>query len=196
MEFLEPMLDGVGWFFGLPAVNQVLGAMIAAGFGLGAFFFQSSHRERAEKRRIARAILQEMLQTANFLLAVTTTLVEARDGSEGLRSHELNKLLPFERKIFSMLGGAIGTLSDQAAANAVAFDGTMQALERDIKEYIGLLFDVAALAPEDCGRLADRVNGALDLLSNNIAGVLDDAYGSANRIPESTRKMIVAVQSN
>ena len=196
MECLEPGLDGIGWFFCLPAVNQVLGAMIAAGLGLVAFFFQSSHRDRTEKRRIARAILQEMLQTANFLLAVITTLVEARDGSNGLRSHEFIKLMPNERKIFSVLGGAIGALSDQAAANAVAFDGTLQALERDFKEYIGLLRGGTILAPEDCGRLADRVSETLDLLSNNIASVVENAYGSANRIPESTRKMIERVQSS
>ena len=196
MEFLEPMLDGIGWFFGLPPVNQVLGALIAAGFGLGAFFLQSSHRERTEKRRIARAMLQEMLQTANFLLAVTPILVKARNGSQGLRRHGLIKLLPNERKIFSVLGGAVGVLSDQAAANVVAFDGTLQALERDFRQYIGLLDDTTYLGPGDCGRLADRVSEALDLLSNNIAGVVDDAYGSANRIPESTRKMIMQIQSS
>lgn len=196
MEFLQPILDGIGYFFSSPPVNQILGALIAAGFGLGAFYVQTTHREKAERRRVARAILHEMLQTANFLLASMETLNKARHGTRGMLSHELTMLLPNERKIYSVIGGEIGVLSDQAGANAVAYDGTLQALERDFAQKIGLLDEMMYLGAADCGWLADRVSGAVDLLSVNISEMVNDAYGSRDQMTESTRKMIQNIQSS
>ena len=63
MEYWNNILAGISWFFSLPPVNQILGAFIAAIFGLAAFFLQNNHREKTEKRRIARALLQEMILT-------------------------------------------------------------------------------------------------------------------------------------
>jgi len=196
MEFMNPILDGLGWFFGLPPVNQAIGAMIAAAFGLGAFFVQNSHRERIERRRVARALLQEMLQSVNYLESAHSFLDEKAVTDSGVSGSTLLLMLPPERKIFAMLGGEVGVLSDQAAANAVAFDGTLQAIEREFQNKIRLLDAHTILSGEDCHSLALRVSETLDLLSSNLTSVVGDAYGSTNQIPESTRKRIQRIQSS
>ena len=196
MEFMNPILDGLGWFFGLPPVNQAIGAMIAAAFGLGAFFVQNSHRERTERRRIARGLLQEMLQAVNHLESAYSFLDEKAVTDSDIEGSTLLLMLPPERKIYAMLGGDVGVLSDQAAANAVAFDGTLQALEREFQNKIRLLEPNVVLAGESCQILAERVSATLDLLSSNLTSVVDDAYDSTNQIPESTRKTIQRIQSS
>ncbi len=196
MESIQPVLDGLAWFFGLPAVNQVLGAFLAGSFGLGAFYVQTSHRERAERTRVARALLQEMLQVSTLLLESHATLNQARHDKSGLLGPDIMRSLPNDRKIYSMIGGEIGVLSDQAIAHVVAFDGTVQALERDFTKITDTLEEYDHLNFEECGRLADKVSDVLDHHSVYISSLVGDAYARDIQMPESTRKMIKRVQSS
>ena len=196
MENIQPVLDGLAWFFSLPAVNQVLGAFLAASFGLGAFYFQTSHRERTERRRVSRAILQEMLLVSTLLLESHATLNKARHDMRGLLGPDIMRLMPNDRKIYSMIGGEIGVLSDQAIAHVVAFDGTVQALEREFIQITDTLEEYVYLDFEDCGRLADKVSEVLDCHSVYISSLVDDAYARNTQMPESTRKMVRLIQSS
>lgn len=195
MEFLKSVLDGIGWFFSLQPVNVALGGFFAAGFGLWAFFIQTSHREKREKRRIARALLQEMLHAFNFLQDSYMALKELHDQGRNSTVSDLLNMVPSERKIFAMLGGEVGALSDIAAADAVDFDSSLQALERDFQAVAGPFHGHSQVGADVAGDLADKVSATLDNLSVNLNSIIKDAYGGET-IPESTRKMIQGIQSS
>ena len=103
--------------------------------------------------------------------------------------------LASERKIFAMLGGEVGALSDIAAADAVDFDSSLQALERDFQAVAGIVHGLSTCGADVAGDLADKVSATLDDLSVNLNSIINDAYGG-EPIPESTRKMIQEIQSS
>lgn len=195
MEFFNSIPDGIGWFFSLQPVNVALGGFFAAGFGLWAFVIQTSHREKQEKRRIARALLQEMLHALKFLQDSHKALKELHHQGRNSTVSDLLNMVPSERKIFAMLGGEVGALSDIAAADAVDFDSSLQTLERDFQAVAGAFHGHSQVGADVAGDLAGKVSATLDDLSVNLNSIIKDAYGG-EPIPEPTWKMIQGIQSS
>ncbi len=174
-------------------LNTVIGGFLAGALGLGGFFVQDLYRQRSDKRRVAKALLHEMLHALEFLSASYDVLNALSKTSGSVKAREISHALPSERKIFATLGRDVGALSDDAAAAAVEFEASMQSLERDFQFAIGFIHEASDVDPETALRLATGIIETLDLMCANLDSLARDAYGGA--IPESTRKMIQRLKS-
>ena len=174
-------------------LSTAFGGFLAAALGLGGFFVQDLYRQRSDRRRVAKALLHEMLHALEFLSAAHDVLNALSKTPRSVKAREISHALPSERKIFATLGRDVGALSDDAAAAAVEFEASMQALERDFQFAIGFIHEHSDVDPKTALRIAKRVMETFDQCCANLDSLARDAYGDA--IPESTRRMMQGLKS-
>ena len=182
------------------ATNQIIGAATAGVIGVFAALFLKWVDNRKRRKAVAQAILQEMLQTVNALLVALPIIergADVRDTAHARHNEigrkQLKRMRPFERKVFSALGEHLGALSNNALSNAVAFDGTIQALDRRFDDiWCGESDGVVAY--HSCAEIAQSIKNALHLSEQNIAAVILDAHGPQWKVPEATLAVIKQIE--
>jgi hypothetical protein len=177
------------------ALNQIIGAATAGVIGVGAALFLKWIDDRRRRKAVARAVLQEMLQTVNALLVALPIIERASKVQDTafpghrVQRKQFKRMRPIERKIFSAIGEGLGALSDNAISNAVAFNGTIDVLDRQFDDF---WYDEKSgyVSFDSCAQIADGMNRALSAVKYNVLAVIDDAYGSFPGAPQSTQKVV------
>ena len=176
--------------FESPGFDMVTGAFLAGIVGVATALFIRQIENAGRRRRVASAILADMIQTLNVMIATVghiDRLTRIKDPKNSTVPNEIVRMLrPLDRHVLSALGEGVGYLSSDALNNAVAFGGTMEAQDREMRETD---FD-AMKSRITAWELRNRICWALSLVGNNAEGVADDAYGWWQSMPGENRQII------
>lgn len=182
------------------ATNQIIGAATAGLVGVFAALLLKWIDDRRRRKSVARAILQEMLQTVNALLAALPIIEGGADIKKSIKTKhqvsrkQMERMRPFDRKVFSALGEHLGALSDIALSNTVAFDGTIQLLDRKFDDvWYGEADHVVAF--NSCNTIAISIRHALHLSEANILAVIWDAHGPLWKTPKATLGVLEQIRA-
>ena len=154
--------------------NTVVGGFLAAGLGLGAFFVQEYYRKKAEKHKVANALVNEMLHTLKFLASGHKALTRISKKSGSVSVLEISQTYPSRRSIYVSLGSNVGALSEKAAEAAVNFDHYIQALERDFDFLVGEISATSGVDPETAIKLANKVQYAIECTAKLVECMADE----------------------
>ena len=168
--------------------STAFGGFLAAALGLGGFFVQDWHRRRSDKRRLAMALLQEMLHAQKFLAAAHKVLTRISKKSGSVSGSEIRLTYPSHRKIYPVLGANIGVLSEKAVHAAVNFDHYMQGLERDFEYEVGHFNIASTFDPATALKLANKISSAINSTTEHLECMASEAYGGT--VPEATKEII------
>ena len=174
-----------------PAWIQAIGSVLA--IIVAVYIVRADHRkqvqeDKAEKRRIARALMYEMLHALEFLVAGHLVLTMISKKSESFSVSEISQTYPSRRVIYAALGANIGALSDKAVDAAVNFDHYMQALDRDFKFEVGQVHIDSKLDPETALKLARKISLAIDRTTEQLECMASEVFGDA--VPKATKAKI------
>ena len=166
---------------------MIFGGFLAAGLGLVAFFVQEHYRRKAEKHKVASALMNEMLHTLKFLVAGHKQLISISKKSGSVSVSEISQSYPSRRAIYVSLGMNIGVLSEKAAEAAVNFDHYNQALEKDFDYLVGDVSAISQIDPETALNLANKISTTIESTTNLVECIASEVGGSSL---ESTKSKI------
>ena len=182
METWNTVLGGL-----LAAWSTVLGGLLAAGLGLAAFFVQERYRRKAEKRKVANALMNEMLHALKFLAAGHKVLIRISKRSGSASVSKISSTYPSRRAIYVSVGPSIGVLSERAAEAAVNFDHYIQSLERDFGFMVGEISPASNIDPETALKLANKIATTIKCTTEMVECMADEVGGNGL---EATKKKI------
>lgn len=158
--------------------NLVVGGFLAAGLGLAAFFVQEHYRRKAEKHKVANALMNEMFHALKFLAAGHKVLIKISKGSGSVSASEISSTYPSRRAIYVSLGPNIGVLSEKAAEAAVNFDHYIQSLERDFEFVVGGISPFSNIDPETALKLANKISTTIECTTRMVECMANEVGGT------------------
>jgi len=167
--------------------NTVFGGFLASALGLGAFFVQEHFRKKAEKYKVANALMNEMFHTLKFLTAGHTVLTKISKKSGSVPVRKISLIYPSRRAIYVTLGSNVGALSEKATEAAVNFDHYIQALERDFDSLVGVISPGSNIDPDTALRLASAFSRTIERTENLVECMADEVGSTVN---EATKKKV------
>ena len=164
-------------FVSMETWNLIVGGFLAAALGLGAFFVQEHYRRKAEKQKVANALMNEMFHTLKFLAAGHRVLTRISKKSGSVSVSEISQTYPSRRAIYVSLGLNVGALSEKAAEAAVNFDHYNQALERDFHFLVGGISAISQIDPETALKLANKISTTIDCTTDLVECMANEVGG-------------------
>ena len=173
-----------------PGLNMLAGAFLAGIVGVVTAIVVGRIDNASRRKRVARAIFTEMIQSLNQMISVVgyiDKLTRYRDAKwSGVPAEIVRMMRPLDRSILPALGEGVGYLSSDALNSAVAFEGAMQSESRRMGEPS---FDdpkTQITAQE----LRNRICASLSLVADYAEVVAADAYRCEEGMHEANRQII------